>query len=522
MQSLKQTLGNQRSTFNSSFSRKNPNDFPLGLDKLPPQARDLEESVLGGLLLDRNAVAEVVDILKPESFYVEGHQYIFEAIQDLFAKAQPIDLLTVTEALRKMSKLEIVGGVHYIAQLAARVGSTASVEYHARIIAEKYIMRELISSSNEVIKHAYEDSTDVLQLLDYAEQRLFSIAEQNLRRSVENISSLVAKVIKSQEEGLEHQDGLTGVPTGYLALDRLTSGWQRSDLIIIAARPAMGKTALVLNMARNAAVDFNRPIAIFSLEMSAEQLATRLIAAETGITSDRFKRRDLKGHEIVELAAKVDRLAEAPIFIDDTPAINIFELRAKCRRLKMQHDIQMVIIDYLQLMSGTGDQRNMNREQEISTISRSLKSIAKELNIPVIALSQLSRAVETRAGDKRPQLSDLRESGAIEQDADIVSFLYRPEYYQITQDADGNSTIGITEIIIAKHRNGALDTVKLQFVAQNAKFIDLDAADMGNYAPLTPLNDLIMDGSSGIVTMPSRNWDNSDLSNLPKNDDVPF
>lgn len=482
-------------------------------DKVQPQALDLEEAVLGGMMLDREAVAEVIDILKPESFYLEAHQHIFQAIHDLFAKSQPVDILTVTERLRKLGKLEDVGGAYFVTQLTNRVGSTANIETHARIISEKYILRELIKSSNIVIRDAYEETTDVFALLDKAEQNLFSITEQNLRRSYDKMNSLVAQAIKQLESIKDHQEGVVGIPSGFVNLDRVTSGWQKSDLVIVAARPAMGKTAFTLTLARNAAVDFNRPIAVFSLEMSSIQLVNRLISAETGIPGDKLKRGDLQRHEWVELTTKIEKLSEAPIFIDDTPAINIFELRAKCRRLKMQHNIQMIIIDYLQLMSGSTDKKGGNREQEIATISRSLKSIAKELDVPVIALSQLSRAVETRGGDKRPMLSDLRESGSIEQDADMVIFLYRPEYYGFDQDADGMPTKGVAEIIIAKHRNGAVDTVKLKFVSQNAKFVNWDDNETGGIEGLPPLNDVITIGSK---------MNNMGNASSMSDEDVPF
>ncbi|HNL06119.1 MAG TPA: replicative DNA helicase, partial [Chitinophagales bacterium] len=433
------------------------------LDKLPPQAIELEEAVLGGMMLDRDAVTEVVDMLKPDSFYLEKHQHIYAAMHDLFLKSQPIDILTVTEQLRKNGKLEEVGGPVYVTMLTHRVGSTANIEHHARIVSERFILRELIKNANEIIKDSYEETSDVFEVLDKAEQGLFQITEKNLRRSYEDMGKLVAQAIKQLETLKGHEDGVVGVPSGLVALDRITSGWQQSDLIIVAARPAMGKTAMTLSIARNAAVEFRKAVAFFSLEMSAVQLVNRLISAETGIPAEKLKRGNLTDYEWIELTTKVERLAEAPIYIDDTPAINIFELRAKCRRLKMQHDIQMVVVDYLQLMSGGGGDRTKmsgNREQEISMISRSLKSIAKELNIPVIALSQLSRAVENRGGDKRPQLSDLRESGSIEQDADMVIFLYRPEYYGFDVDEEGNSSKGVAEIIIAKHRNGPTDTAK--------------------------------------------------------------
>lgn len=465
------------------------------LDRVPPQARDLEEAVLGSMMQDKEAVAEVIDILKPESFYVEAHQHIYEAIHDLFAKSQPVDILTVCEQLRSNGKLDEVGGAFAVSQLTMRVASTANVEYYARIVAEKYIMRELIKSSTEIIKDAYDDSSDVFDLLDKAEKRLFGITEQNLRRSYDSMSNLVAAAIKQLEDIKNHQEGLIGVPSGFTELDMLTAGWQKSDLVILAARPSMGKTAFALNLARNAAIDYGRGVAIFSLEMSSLQLVNRLITAETGISAEKLKRADLQPHEWVQLTSKVEKLATAPIFIDDTPGINIFELRAKCRRLKMQHDVQLILIDYLQLMSGGSSDKKGgtgNREQEISLISRSLKGIAKELNVPVIALSQLSRAVETRGGDKRPQLSDLRESGSIEQDADMVMFLYRPEYYNLTQDEEGNSTAGVTEVMVSKHRNGALKNVKIRFAKELARFTNYDhlAGDFGE-VHFNTVNDVI-------------------------------
>ncbi|OWY20999.1 replicative DNA helicase [Sphingobacteriales bacterium UPWRP_1] len=829
---------NLKSPRNKTNTGRNQTDLSsFVFDKVPPQALDLEEVVLGGMMLDRDAVAEIIDILKPDSFYLEAHRHIYQAIYDLFGKAQPIDIITVCEQLRKNGKLEAAGGPYYVSKLTNRVATAANIEHHARIISEKFILRELIKSSTQVVQNAYEETTDVFDLLNTAEQSLFSITEQNLRRSYDKMNTLIAQAIKNLETLKEHNtEGLTGVPTGFPALDRLTSGWQKSDLIIIAARPAMGKclgkgtkvlmydgtlknvediiagdllmgddstprtvlgintgrenmywihqnhgisyrvneshilslkrsrsganhkhgdvlniavreylqqsekfktnykgykvsvefdekplpvnpyflglwlgdghsyssritntdneiidflgvyaeelelelvednqknktpnyaitknmrgkqkffsiqgqlrglnllenkhiphiylantsenrlqllaglidsdghynkefnvyeitqkngrlardvkflcdslgfktslvkeiaqiternfesdafrvrisgdiekiptrierkkartrksivdwrhtgitvefdkvddyygfeidgnrlflledmtvthnTAFVLSVARNAAVDFKRPVAVFSLEMSKLQLVNRLISAETGLASEKLRRGDLQPYEWVQLTSRVDRLSEAPLIIDDTPAINLFELRAKCRRFKMQHDIQLIIIDYLQLMSGTSaDKKNFNREQEISNISRTLKTIAKELDVPVIALSQLSRAVETRGGDKRPQLADLRESGAIEQDADLVLFLYRPEYYGLEYDADQQPTRGIAEVIIAKHRNGPLDTVKLKFIGQHVKFENLEIDPVkGN--EVEPIGDIIIRGS---------------------------
>ncbi len=445
----------------------------LEAGKLPPQAPELEQAVLGALMLERNAVNEAIDILQTESFYVEAHKRIFDAILGLFRNDQPIDILTVTEELKKRGELDVVGGPFYISQLTNKVASSANVEYHARIISQKHILRELIRISAETQRDAYDDSADVFDLLDKTEQDLYAITSGNLKRNYEPMSDLIQDAITNIENAKNKTGGVSGVPTGFVQLDKITAGWQRSDMVIVAARPAMGKTAFVLSMARNIAVEHKQAVAVFSLEMSSTQLVTRLIASEAGISSEKLRKGELTDAEFTILHQHIARLTNAPIYIDDTPALNIFELRAKARRLKSQHNVELIIIDYLQLMTGGGDNRGGNREQEISSISRSIKSIAKELDIPIIALSQLSRAVETRGGDKRPMLSDLRESGAIEQDADIVCFLYRPEYYKIYEDEHG-STLGIGEVIVAKHRNGALDTVRLRFIPELAKFADLE------------------------------------------------
>ncbi len=454
-----------------------PQDLMPG--KLPPQAVDLEEAVLGALMLDKNAVAEVIDLLHEDCFYKDANQKIFHAIHTLFHQTQPVDILTVTQQLRKTAELEVAGGALYITQLTNRVASAANVEFHARIVLQKYIQRELIRISSDVIRDAYEETSDVLELLDRAERNLFAIAESNIRRKYEDMHSLITKAIKEVENAAKQESGVTGVPSGFTELDRVTSGWQKSDLIIVAARPGMGKTAFTLSLAKNAAVKFNRPVAFFSLEMSSIQLVNRLISSETEISSEKLRKGELLAHEWQQLNMKVTPLTNAPIYIDDTPSLSIFELRAKCRRLAAEKKISMIIIDYLQLMSGGGDNnKNGNREQEISHISRSLKSIAKELSIPIIALSQLSRAVESRSGtSKRPQLSDLRESGAIEQDADMVMFIYRPEYYQIMTLEDGTPTNNLAEIIVAKNRAGALDTVRLKFIGHLTKFTDMNDFD---------------------------------------------
>jgi len=469
---------------NLNKDRKQKRRAPIGLDtmvygKVPPQAKDLEEAVLGAVMLEKNAFDAVIEILKPECFYVEAHQRIFSSMQSLANKSQPIDILTVAEELRSKNELEMVGGAYYVTKLTNMVVSAANIEAHARIILQKFIQRELIRISGEIIGDAYEDSTDVFDLLDDAESKLFEITNNHLRKNFETIDSILVKTIQRIEDLRHKNEDVTGVPSGFAALDKVTYGWQNTDLIILAARPAVGKTAFALNLARNAAMHPTKPtpVALFSLEMSAGQLVQRILAAESEIWLEKIARGKLEEHEMKQLYARgIQRLAQAPLFIDDTPALNIFELRAKCRRLKNKNNIGMIIIDYLQLMSGSGDGRT-NREQEISNISRNLKGLAKELSVPIIALSQLSRAVEQRGakeGSRVPQLSDLRESGAIEQDADMVMFLYRPEYYDVTQSAEGENIKGLTEVKIAKHRNGSLETVKLKALLHIQKFTGWD------------------------------------------------
>lgn len=453
-----------------------PRDIAENLGKLPPQALDLEEAVLGALMLEKNALTAVIEFLRPEHFYTGQHKEIYQSIVDLFKASEPVDMRTVVAQLRKNGKLEVVGGAYYIAELTSKVSSAANIEYHARIIIEMAIKRELIQISSQVQHEAYEDTTDVFDLLDKTEQSIFAISDSNLRKNYDTMKALMFRAVKELQERKNHKDGLTGVPSGFTRLDRVLSGWQKSDLIIIASRPGMGKTAFVVSALRNAAVDFNYPVAIFSLEMASLQLVNRLISAEAELESEKIKRGTLAEFEWQQLVHKTNRLSTAPIFIDDTPALSILELRAKCRRLKAEHNIQLIVIDYLQLMKGDNQG---NREQEIASISRALKGIAKELAVPVIALSQLSRGVETRGGDKRPQLSDLRESGSIEQDADIVMFLYRPEYYRITVDEEGIPTQGMAELIVAKHRNGSLDTVKLKFIGKYTKFTDFEGPSPG-------------------------------------------
>jgi len=448
--------------------------------KVPPQAIDMEEAVLGAIMLEKEAVISILDILKPESFYKDAHRKIFKAVSDLSLREFPVDLYTVTEELRAHGELENVGGPVYLSQLTSKVVSAANVDYHARIVAQKYIQRELIRVSTEIQTRAFDDTWDVTELLDFSENELFQIAEGNIKREVSPINMVIKEAIREIEEAGKREDALVGTPSGFTKLDRLTSGWQKSELIIIAARPSMGKTALALSMARNMAIDHGKNVAIFSCEMSSIQLVNRLIIAETDIPGDKIRNGRLSEEEWKQLDTRIKKLVQAPIFIDDTPAISIFELRAKCRRLMARHKLDIVIVDYLQLMSGPDNAGS--REQEVSNISRSLKSIAKELNVPIIALSQLNRSVEMRGGTKRPLLSDLRESGAIEQDADMVVFIHRQEKFGMMTFEDGSSTKGIAEIILAKNRNGPVDDVRLRFREEKAQFVDIDEFDIENVA----------------------------------------
>ena len=492
--------------------------------KLPPQALDLEEAVLGAMMIDKKGVDEVIDILQPDAFYKDAHKHIFEAIVQLFTDTQPIDLLTVSAQLKKNAKLDIVGGDFYLIQLTQKISSSAHIEFHSRIILQKFIQRSLIKISSEIIEESYDETTDVFDLLDKAESKLYEVTQGNIKRSSETAQSLVIQAKKRIEE-IANKEGLSGVATGFEKLDKITSGWQPSDLIIIAARPGMGKTAFVLSMARNMAIDFNQPVAMFSLEMSSVQLITRLISSETGLSSEKLRTGKLEKHEWEQLSVKVKNLEKAPLYIDDTPSLSIFDLRAKARRLSSQHGIKLIIVDYLQLMTagGGGKGGSGNREQEISTISRNLKALAKELSVPVIALSQLSRAVETRGSSKRPLLSDLRESGAIEQDADIVSFIYRPEYYKIDEwdDDDRSPTEGQAEFIIAKHRNGSLENIRLKFIGNLGKFDNLDDFGSG-YSDLP--SRMNSDETSFITkNLPSANDAFGSNMNDPDDDsDVPF
>lgn len=461
-----------------SYQRQKPksdaNIEVLGLEmgKKPPQATEIEEAVLGALMLEQHAISDIVDILVPECFYKENNRKIYKAIASLAMRHAPVDIYTVADELKKSGELEAVGGALYLSQLSLRIGAAAHIEYHAKILLQKYMQRELISISYEVQRDSFDDSIPVDDLLDSTQQKIFTLAERNMKRETEPVSSILNRAIEEMQKNQMRTDGLSGVPSGFTSIDKVTLGWQPSDLIIIAARPSVGKTAFVLNMARNMAVEHNVPVALFSLEMSSLQLVNRLMISETGLDSEKIKGgKKMADYEWTQLEERLKQLEKAPIYVDDTPSLSIFEFRSKARRLVANSGVKIIIIDYLQLMSGPPELAAM-REQQVAAISRSLKAIAKELNVPIIALSQLSRAVEMRGGNKRPQLSDLRESGAIEQDADIVMFIHRQDYYGLTEENPAMK--GLTDIIIAKHRNGAVCDVQMKFRHAEVKFVDIN------------------------------------------------
>ena len=458
------------SKFNSRKSKPTHQSlFDTG-GRLLPQDKDIEEAVLGALMLEKDAYTMVCDILKPESFYEPSNQIIYEAIQALGAAQQPIDMLTVVEKLRQMDMLDKVGGPIFISELTSRIASGAHIDYHARIIAQKYLARELISFCANIESKAFDESNDVDDLMQEAEGKLFEISQRNVKKDVVQIDPVIEQAFNQIQAASNRQTGLSGLECGFSEIDKMTSGWQNSDLIIIAARPAMGKTAFVLSMAKNMAVNLNTPIAVFSLEMSNIQLVNRLICNVCEIEGEKIKSGSLTQKEWDKLNSRIKSLFSVPMYIDDSGNLSIFELRTKARRLVREHDVKMIIIDYLQLMNASG-MKFGSREQEVSMISRSLKQLAKELNIPIIALSQLNRDLEKRSEGKVPQLSDLRESGAIEQDADIVCFIHRPEYFlKSDRDAQGNDIRGLAQFIIAKHRSGAVGDVKLRFRNQFARF----------------------------------------------------
>ena len=522
----------QKDTLSSLIHGNFAKELSISDGKMPPNALDFERIVIGTFLIDRKGLDHSIDLLTPEVFYDPRHQTIFASILKLYESNSPIDLMTVIQDLKKNEKLNLAGGDHYIIDLTMGVSSSAHIEYHVRVILEKFILRSLINVSANVIDSSYKETTDVFELLDKAEQSFFEITNGTIKKGFDTANSLVKEAI-DKIKSLKDKEGLSGIPSGFTALDKETGGWQNSDLIIIAARPAMGKTAFILSMARNICVDHNIPMALFSLEMASVQLITRMISSETGISSEKLRKGQMSDDEWQRLFTNVSALENAPLFIDETPSLSIFDFRAKCRRLVMQHGVKIIMVDYLQLMTASSGKGGGNREQEIAMISRSLKAIAKELNVPVIALSQLSRTVETRPG-KRPMLSDLRESGAIEQDADIVSFIFRPEYYKIAvwdNDEEGaeTSTENQAEIIIAKHRNGATADVRLAFHKNIGKF-----ADLGTNYEYTPSSFGQKDEPSGFdkinITidpgaafgLPNNNQLSGSAMNDDDDDDMPF
>ena len=497
--------------------------------RVQPQAVELEQAVLGALMIEKDAYSLVSEILRPESFYEHRHQLIYSAITDLAINQKPVDILTVKEQLTKRGELDEVGGPFYLAQLSGKVASSAHIEYHARIIAQKALARELITFTSNIQTKAFDETMDVDDLMQEAEGKLFEISQQNMKKDYTQINPVIAQAVEQIQKAAARSDGLSGLESGFTKLDKMTSGWQNSDLIIIAARPAMGKTAFVLSMAKNIAVDYHNPVALFSLEMSNLQLVNRLISNVCEIPSEKIKSGQLADYEWQQLDYKLRNLLDAPLYVDDTPSLSVFELRTKARRLVREHGVKLIIIDYLQLMNASGMSYG-NRQEEVSTISRSLKGLAKELNIPIIALSQLNRGVENREGEegKRPQLSDLRESGAIEQDADMVCFIHRPEYYKIYTSADGSDLRGIAEIIIAKHRNGAVGDVRLRFIGQYTRFENPDEgtipppADGGGVMRGSSMN--ASQGASSVPPPPPANdfMPQGNPFDAPADDTVPF
>jgi replicative DNA helicase len=463
------------------FDMRSP-DVPAE-GRVPPQAVDVEMAVLGAMLLEKGAIPKVIEILDDSSFYKPAHQRIFAAMIALFERSEPVDLITLIEELRRRAELEKVGGEYYLTELTARVTTAANVEYHAHIVLEKALMRQLIASSSEVASRAYSDTEDALDLLDEAEQKVFQISEQRMKKSFVSMNTAVHSTMEMLESIHGKHSGVTGVPSGFTELDNYTGGFQKSDLIVVAGRPSQGKTALVLSISRNASILHDIPIGFFSLEMSSQQLVLRLICAEARVDAHNVRTGRLPEDEWRKLSTGIGKLYKAKIFIDDTPALTALEIRAKSRRLKAEHNVGLIVVDYLQLMQGPKNAQS--REQEISSISRSLKALAKELNIPVVALSQLNRAVETR-GDKRPVLADLRESGAIEQDADVVIFVHRPEMFGILTDENNDPTEGMAELIIGKQRNGPTGSARMAFIKQYARFENLTKFREAAFLPPEP------------------------------------
>lgn len=485
---------NKRNSPRKSVANAAPKTDEYG--HLQPQVPELEKAVLGALMIEKDAYSLISEILRPESFYEPRHQRIYSAIRQLNIEQKPVDILTVTEELAREGVLEDVGGPFYITQLSSLVSSSAHIEYHARIIAQKSTARDLITYTSAIQTKAFDNTQDVDELMQEAEGKLFELSQRNLKKDYTQIDPVIDEAYAMLQKAAARSDGLSGIASGFTQLDKMTSGWQNSDLVILAARPAMGKTAFALSLAKNIAVDQNIPVAFFSLEMANVQLVNRMIINVCEITGEKMRSGQLAPYEWGQLDYKIKELIGKPLYVDDTPSLSVFELRTKARRLVREHGVKLIMIDYLQLMNASGMSFG-SRQEEVSTISRSLKGLAKELNIPILALSQLNRGVENREGNegKRPQLSDLRESGAIEQDADMVIFIHRPEYYHIFADDKGRDLRGMAEIIIAKHRNGAVGDVLLTFKGQYARFQNPDD-DMGGGRSAVPLPG--EDGAGGL------------------------
>ena len=450
---------------------------------MQPQAVGLEKVVLGALMVDSDAFSMVSEILKPQTFYEPRHQKIYEAIRNMNMDERPVDIMTLVDELTKMGEIDKIGGADYLMDISSGVASAAHIEYHAHILAQKYMGRQLIHYAGDIETQAFDESVDVDELMQHAEGELFTLSQNNLKQDYTQVAPVVKDAVAILQRAASNKGGLTGIPTGYSGLDEMTSGWQASDLVIIAGRPAMGKTSFALSIAKNVAVDYGVPVGFFSLEMNNVQLVNRLISNVCEISGHKILNGQLEPNDWERLDKTIARLSDAPIFVDDTPGLSVFELRTKARRLVREKGVKLIMIDYLQLMNANG-MKFGSRQEEVSTISRSLKGLAKELDIPVLALSQLSRNVENREGldGKRPQLSDLRESGAIEQDADMVLFVHRPEYYHIYQDEKGNDLHGMAQIIIAKHRKGSTGDVLLNFRGEFTRFQDPQQASVSSFS----------------------------------------
>ncbi len=508
---------------NQKRKEKVEQPLELGYGHVMPQAPEIEKAVLGALMIDKDAYLEVCELLRPESFYEPRNQMVYEAIQKLSIEQSPVDVLTVTDKLGRLGKLDEVGGPTYVAELSSRVATSANIEYHAKVVAEKALARQMIHYVSVIGKKTFDETYDIKDVVQEAESTLFELTQKNMKKDYSPLGPIIGRAVDIVEKAHSNTGGLTGISTGFYKLDDMTCGWQDSDLVIIAGRPAMGKTAFALSLAKNIAIDQKIPMAFFSLEMTDVQLANRLMANVCEIEGKKLLSGQLDREDWKRLDKNLSYMTEAPLFVDDTEGLSIMELRTKARRLKAEHDIKLIMVDYLQLMTASGMKYN-SRQEEVSLISRSLKGLAKELNVPVLALSQLNRGVESREGveGKRPQLSDLRESGAIEQDADMVVFLHRPDYYGIYQSEDGTKDYrGMAEVIISKHRKGATGIIVLGFKGQFTRFENPEDKSLGN-RPVTDggeIRNFSLDGENH----PPEGLEDGDIKDvIPPPDDKPL